>query len=134
MSRVAENGLELTFLRHLPLTQAAVEWAVERHAGQRREADGAAFVMHPIEVAALVDSADYPDFVVATAVLHDLLENTDVTAEEIEARFGSQVAELVEAVSDDPKLPSEEERKRVMRDGVRRVGVYAAVVYSAVKV
>ena len=134
MPRVAEHGLELTFLRHLPLTEAAVAWAVERHAGQRREADGAAFVMHPIEVAALVDSAHYPDFVVATAVLHDLLENTDVTAAEIEARFGSQVAELVEAVSDDPALPTEEERKHDLRDRVRRIGGYAAVVYAADKV
>jgi (p)ppGpp synthase/HD superfamily hydrolase len=131
---VAEHELELTFLRHLPLTAAAVAWAVERHAGQRREADGAAFVMHPIEVAALVDGAQYPDFVVATAVLHDLLENTDVTADEIEERFGSQVAELVEAVSDDPSLPTEEERKRDLRDRVRRIGGYAAVVYAADKV
>ena len=134
MPCVAEHELELTFLRHLPLTGAAVAWAVERHAGQRREADGAAFVMHPIEVAALVDGAQYPDFVVATAVLHDLLENTDVTAEEIESRFGSQVAELVEAVSDDPSLPTEEERKRDLRDRVRRIGGYAAVVYAADKV
>ncbi len=134
MPCVAEHELELTFLRHMPLTAAAVAWAVERHAGQRREADGAAFVMHPIEVAALVDGAHYPDFVVATAVLHDLLENTDVTAEEIEARFGAQVAELVEAVSDDPALPTEEERKRDLRDRVRRIGGYAAVVYAADKV
>ena len=83
MPPVAEHELELTFLRHLPLTAAAVAWAVERHAGQRREADGAAFVMHPIEVAALVDGAHYPDFVVATAVLHDLLENTYVTGQTI---------------------------------------------------
>lgn len=134
MPCVAEHGPELTFLRHLPVTEAAVAWAVERHAGQRREADGAAFVMHPIEVAALVDSAHYPDFVVATAVLHDLIENTDVTAAEIESRFGAQVAELVEVVSDDPTLPTEEERKRDIRDRVRRVGGYAAVVYAADKV
>jgi len=131
---VAAHEPELTFLRHLPLTDAAVDWAVERHAGQRREADGAAFVMHPIEVAALVDSSHYPDHVVAAAVLHDLLENTDVTVEEIQARFGSDVAELVETVSDDPSLRDEDERKADLRERVRRAGGYAAVVYTADKI
>jgi (p)ppGpp synthase/HD superfamily hydrolase len=131
---VAAHEPELTFPRHLPLTDAAVDWAVERHAGQRREADGAAFVMHPIEVAALVDSSHYPDHVVAAAVLHDLLENTDVTVQEIEARFGTEVAELVETVSDDPNLRDEDDRKADLRERVRRAGGYAAVVYTADKV
>jgi (p)ppGpp synthase/HD superfamily hydrolase len=131
---VAAHEPELTFLRHLPLTEAAVDWAVERHAGQRREADGAAFVMHPIEVAALVDSSEYPDHVVAAAVLHDVLENTDETVEALESRFGPEVARLVEAVSDDPTLPDEDERKRELLERVRRAGGYAAVVYAADKV
>jgi (p)ppGpp synthase/HD superfamily hydrolase len=121
-------------MRHLPLTEAAVVWAVERHAGQRREADGAAFVMHPIEVAALVDGSHYPDHVVAAAVLHDVLENTDETVEELEWRFGPEVAELVEAVSDDPRLGDEDERKRELLERVRQAGGYAAVVYAADKV
>jgi (p)ppGpp synthase/HD superfamily hydrolase len=90
--------------------------------------------MHPIEVAALVDSSHHPDHVVAAAVLHDLLENTDVTVEEIEARFGREVAKLVETVSDDPRLPDEESRKADLRERVRRAGGYAAVVYTADKV
>jgi (p)ppGpp synthase/HD superfamily hydrolase len=125
---------EVTFLRRLPLTEAAVVWAVERHAGQRREADGAAFVMHPIEVAALVESTLSPDHVVAAAVLHDVLENTDETVEELESRFGPEVAQLVEAVSDDPTLPDEDERKRELLERVRQAGGYAAVVYAADKV
>ena len=55
---------ELTFLRHLPLAQEAVELAVELHAGQRRDSDGASFVMHPMEVASLLDRSHYPDHVV----------------------------------------------------------------------
>lgn len=134
MPPVAEHGLEFTFLRHLPLTEAAVAWAVERHAGQRREADGAAFVIHPIEVAMLVDNAHYPDFVVAAAVLHDLLEKTGVTVAEIEERYGAEVAELVLVVSDDPALTDEDERKRDLLERVRRAGGYAAAVYAADKV
>ena len=131
---MAEPERTLSSLRHLPLTQAAVVWAVQQHAGQRRETDGAAFVMHPIEVASLVDGDHYPDHVVAAAVLHDVLENTDETVEGLEERFGPEVAALVEAVSDDPSVADEEERKDELRERVRRKGGYAAVVYAADKV
>jgi guanosine-3',5'-bis(diphosphate) 3'-pyrophosphohydrolase len=131
---VAEHEPELTVLRHLPISQAAVVWAVRQHAGQRREADGAAFVAHPMEVASLVAGSGYPDYVVAGAVLHDVLENTDATADDIEVRFGADVAHLVEAVSDDPSLLDDDERRRDLRERVRHAGGCAAVVYAADKV
>jgi (p)ppGpp synthase/HD superfamily hydrolase len=131
---MAEGTPQLTFLRGLPLTQRAVEYAVRLHAGQRREADGAAFVVHPMEVASLLDRSHYPDHVVAAAVLHDVLENTDEDVADIDAQFGREVAELVAAVSDDPSIPDEEERKHELRDRVARLGGYAAAVYAADKV
>lgn len=131
---MGEPERALSSLRHLPLTQAAVVWAVQQHAGQRRETDGAEFVMHPIEVASLVDGGHYPDHVVAAAVLHDVLENTDETVEGLEERFGPEVAGLVAAVSDDPSMADEGERKDELRERVRGAGGYAAVVYAADKV
>ena len=131
---MAEPERALSSLRHLPLTQAAVVWAVQQHAGQRRETDGAEFVMHPIEVASLVDGESYPDHVVAAAVLHDVLENTDATVEGLEQRFGPEVAGLVAAVSDDPSVADEDERKDELRERVRHAGGHAAVVYAADKV
>lgn len=124
----------LTFLRDLPLAQQAVELAVELHAGQRREADGALFVMHPMEVASLLDRSHYPDHVVAAAVLHDVLENTDEDVGDLEARFGPHVAALVAAVTDNPDIADEDARKNEVRDRVRAVGGYAAAVYAADKV
>jgi pyruvate kinase len=132
-SRLASDA-DLTFTRHLPLTHAAVEFARDRHAGQRRAADGAAFVLHPLEVASLLDRSHYPDHVVAAGVLHDVLEDTDAARSELESRFGPQVGELVAAVSDDPSLPDVEERKAEVRERVRRAGGYAPVVYAADKV
>ena len=123
---------QLTFLRHLPLSQRAVDLAVRLHAGQRREADGAPFVMHPMEVASLLDRAHYPDHVIAAAVLHDVLENTGEDVADLEARFGSQVAGLVAAVSDDPSIADEDVRE--LRERVRRTGGYAPAVYAADKV
>jgi (p)ppGpp synthase/HD superfamily hydrolase len=124
----------LTFLRDLPLAQEAVELAVQLHAGQRREADGASFVVHPMEVASLLDRSGYPDPVVAAAVLHDVLENTDEDIGDLRARFGPTVATLVAAVSDDPSIADEDARKNELRERVRGVGGDAAAVYAADKI
>jgi (p)ppGpp synthase/HD superfamily hydrolase len=125
---------ELSFVRDLPLTRAAIAYAEERHRGQRRAADGASFLVHPLEVASLLERSRYPDHVVAAAVLHDVLENTDAQVSDLEARFGREVAELVALVSDDPAIPDEEARKDDVRERVRRAGAYAPVVYGADKI
>ena len=90
--------------------------------------------MHPLEVAALLARAHYPDHVVAAAVLHDVLENTDEDFGDLETRFGSDVAELVAAVSDDPSIADVEARKRKLRERVAHLGGYALAVYAADKI
>jgi (p)ppGpp synthase/HD superfamily hydrolase len=134
MPRSPAHGADLTFLRDLPLARAAVKFASERHAGQRREADGAEFILHPIEVAALLERSGYPDHVVAAAVLHDVLEDTDAERADLESRFGPEVAEIVALVSDDPSIEDEEQRKDDVRERVRRAGGFATVVYAADKI
>lgn len=124
----------LTFSRDLPITQAAVEFALERHRGQHRRADGAPFILHPLEVASLLERSGCPDHVVAAAVLHDVLEDTETQRSELESSFGPDVAALVALVSDDPAIADEEARKDDVRERVRSAGGYAAVVYAADKV
>jgi (p)ppGpp synthase/HD superfamily hydrolase len=103
--------LRLSFTNDLPLTRKAVRFGVERHRGQERDSDHAPFVVHPLEVASLLERAGYPDHVVAAAVLHDVLEDTDTDRAGLEADFGREVAQLVAAVSDDPTIEDEEDRK-----------------------
>lgn len=129
-----DGGTELSFARELPLTKEAIAFAQARHVGQRRAADGAPFVLHPLEVAALLESSGCPDHVVAAAVLHDVLEDTDAERSELEARFGLEVAELVALVSDDPSIGDIEQRKDEVRERVRRADGNAFVVYAADKV
>src|SRR3954452_25289578 len=112
----------LSFRDHLPVTQDAIEFARTRHAGQRRRADEAPFVLHPIEAASILERAGYPDQVVGAAVLHDVLEDTDAERSEREGRFGHEVAELVAAVSDDPSIADEEAQKDDVRERLRRAG------------
>jgi (p)ppGpp synthase/HD superfamily hydrolase len=134
MSEPDVGVADLTFTRELPTTRRAIAYALERHGDQRRQADGAPFIVHPLEVAALLERSDYPDYVVAAAVLHDVLEDTGADSRELEARFGPDVRRLVALVSDDPSIADEEERKEEVRDRVRAAGGYAPVVYAADKV
>src|ERR671922_186765 len=87
-----------SFVDELPVTQLALEFAAARHTGQRRNADHAPFILHPLEVAQLLRDRDYPDEVVAAGVLHDVIEDAGVGRQELETRFGLRVAGLVSAV------------------------------------
>jgi (p)ppGpp synthase/HD superfamily hydrolase len=127
-------GAAFGFVKDLPLTRDAIAFAQEQHSCQRRAADGAPFLLHPLEVAAMLKRTRYPDHVIAAAVLHDVLEDTDAERPELSARFGSEVAEVVALVSDDPSIDDEEQRKDDVRERVRRAGGPALVVYAADKV
>ena len=125
---------EVRFVREMPRTLAALEFADQHHAGQRREVDGAPFVMHPLEVAGLLHDAGYADDVVAAGVLHDVLEDTSARRSDLERGFGSEVARLVSAVTDDPSIEDPAERKAALRLQVSQAGECAAVIFAADKV
>jgi (p)ppGpp synthase/HD superfamily hydrolase len=97
------------------LVTRAFTFAAERHAHQRRKgADREPYINHLAEVADLVATATGgadPVLVVA-AILHDSIEDTATTYDEIQTRFGRAVADLVLAVTDDKRLPKQE-RKRL---------------------
>ena len=134
MDAETKGGSRLSFADDLPLTPAALEFAEVHHGRQRRPADGAPFLIHPVEVAALLARERYPDHVVAAAVLHDVLENTDVEQDELEGRFGSEVSNLVAAVSDDAAIGDEQARKDELRERVRQAGGDALAVFAADKI
>jgi (p)ppGpp synthase/HD superfamily hydrolase len=117
-----------------PTTEAALAFASERHAGQYREVDRAPFIAHPIEVAGLLRRDGHADHVVAAGLLHDLLEKTATTGDELDRRFGQRIARLVTTVSEDPSIGSYDERKRELRERVARAGIDALAVYAADKI
>jgi len=93
----------------------AADYAARQHIAQRRKGERAEpYVNHLIEVAALLAEATAGDDVVLLigGLLHDTLEDTDATYEDLEQRFGPEVAALVAEVTDDKSLPKEE-RKRL---------------------
>src|SRR6185437_1517890 len=118
----------------LPMTRAALDYAQERHAGQRRKGDGAPFIEHPVEVAWLLYRAGAPDHVIAAGVLHDTIEKTGADIAELRARFGPRTAALVAAVSEDSRIPTYAKRKAALRDQVAAAGPEALMVFAADKV
>jgi (p)ppGpp synthase/HD superfamily hydrolase len=134
MAADVQHGPHLSFLEGRPLAHAALQFATRRHASQRRAADRASAIVHPLEVASLLARSGYPDTVVAAGVLHDVLEDTDAQRWEVESRFGTTVADLVAAVSDDPGIDTEDGRKEELRERVRQLSGYPALLYAADKI
>ena len=94
---------------------AALHFAADRHRDQRRKGlDRSPYINHPIQVAETLATVGGVDDVVTlqAAVLHDVVEDTETTLHEIEARFGAEVRAVVEEVTDDRAL-SKAERKQL---------------------
>ena len=89
---------------------SAACFAAEKHARQRRKgADGEPYINHLLEVAELIASSSevLDTELVMAGLLHDTVEDTGVTMQELEERFGKDVASLVAEVTDDKSLPKE---------------------------
>ncbi|MGH9694820.1 MAG: HD domain-containing protein, partial [Bryobacteraceae bacterium] len=83
------------------LVQAAREYAVDKHGNQKRKSDGAAYLIHLEGVAGLLVEYGYKDSdLIAAALLHDTVEDTDATIEQLTELFGESVAQLVYWLTD----------------------------------
>lgn len=80
------------------LVEGAWKMAESAHAGQTRES-GEAFVSHPLAVAEILTELEQDLETVAAGILHDVVEDTEVTLEEIRREFGSEIALLVDGVT-----------------------------------
>lgn len=100
------------------------------HAGQRRT-DGTPFILHPLEVASLLYYVGAPDHLIAAGVLHDVLEKTTASQEDLRGGFGLQITCLVLAVSDDDRITGFAKRKAALRRRVAAAGDEALMLFAA---
>ena len=77
------------------LFDKAAQFAIEAHRGTERRGKGFPYIIHPMEAASIVANITNDPEMLAAAILHDTVEDTDVTIEQIEELFGSRVARLV---------------------------------------
>src|SRR5512146_2495659 len=114
--QIATNVLTVTKFRDLirkvrtnrpnddsELVRRAYEFSLRNHAGQSR-ASGEPYLVHPLEVANLLADMKLDSVAIAAGLLHDSVEDTSVTIEQIKEQFGEQVAHIVEGVTKISKI------------------------------
>lgn len=94
----------------MELVSEAIIFATKAHDGMRRKKSDAPYILHPMEAAVIVGTLTEDQHVIAAAVLHDVVEDADITIEEVEERFGSRVRALVASETEDKRTerPPEE--------------------------
>ena len=115
MKKLSENDLALLF--------RALAFAAHKHRDQRRkDAEASPYINHPIALAqVLTGEGGVTDIeVLAAALLHDTIEDTATTGEELEREFGGRIAAIVAEVTDDTGLPKAE-RKRLQIEHAARL-------------
>ena len=116
------------------LSGAALRFARRVHLGQHRKQTHEQFVQHPIAVANLLIDAGYDGPIISAAYLHDVVEHTDVELAELRERFGPEVADLVDCLSEDPEIDGYGARKRDLRRRILESGGDPVVIYAADRV
>jgi hypothetical protein len=129
----ATPGIEAAAERSA-LVKDALETARRAHSGQlRRGSDGRPYIDHPLAVAELLLDHSYGDEVLAAALLHDVVEKSEIGIGEIRERFGEPVAALVEALTEDETIDDYVERKEEQRERVAGAGADALAIFAADK-
>lgn len=91
------------------LIEKAIRMSVSAHAGQMRK-DGPPYIIHPVAVSLMLARHGFAEAVIAAALVHDVLEDAPVTADEMRDELGEEVLALVKAVSYDKALSWEDAR------------------------
>jgi len=120
----------------LALLLKALSFAAHKHRDQRRkDAEASPYINHPIALAqVLAAEGGVIDIeVLAAALLHDTIEDTDTTGEELEREFGGRIAAIVAEVTDDTALPKAD-RKRLQIEHAGQLSEAARLVKLADKI
>lgn len=111
------------------LIEKATRVAVEAHKDQIRKGDDQPYIIHPFMVALKLAKYDFPDTVIAAALTHDVLEDTDLPEDKLRDELGDEVLKIVKAVTADESLPWEDRKMKYIEtirdssDGAKAVCV-----------
>lgn len=114
----------------------ALQFAAHKHRDQRRkDVEASPYVNHPIALANILwrEGGVHEPPVICAALLHDTIEDTDTTRQELASRFGEEVARIVSEVTDDKSLPKAA-RKQAQIDHAAHISREAKLVKLADKI
>lgn len=115
------------------LIEKAIQVAAKAHDQQYRKSTGTPYISHPFSVGMYLLKAGCSEQVVAAGILHDVVEDTDLSIEQIIELFGSEVATIVEGCSEPDKTQSWEKRKQHTIDFLREASLEIKLVACADK-
>lgn len=95
----------------MELIEKALQVATQAHDGQYRKNTKIPYIMHPVAVGMILMKAGYEDELVAAGILHDTVEDTSLTLNEIKQWFGPKIGVIVDGCSEPNKSLSWEQRK-----------------------
>ena len=114
------------------LLDRAITFAVKAHQGMERKGKGFPYIVHPMEAVCIVATMTNDQELLAAAALHDVIEDTDTTADDLKKEFGERVAMLVEAESEDKtggsKAETWHQRKQDTLDRLRNADLDIKIV------
>jgi (p)ppGpp synthase/HD superfamily hydrolase len=131
---VFPDGGLASFLARMPISSRAAAWADAAHEGQKRQADGAPFMVHPYEVAMLLHATGYGDAVVAVGLLHDVVEKGGASLADVRETFGAEIAAGVAALTEDESIADYHERKAALRRSAEQARGDVVAVFAADKI
>jgi predicted enzyme related to lactoylglutathione lyase len=134
--RVVGLGDAPTVQGYDELYEVALRLAARAHRNQTRKGTDLPYIAHPVHVSAILRRHGFSRQVVIAALLHDVVEDQDVTVAEIESQFGEKVAEIVDALSErrndaDGEVRPWHIRKAEAVEKIRRASAAAAAVKAA---
>jgi (p)ppGpp synthase/HD superfamily hydrolase len=117
----------------ISVIEKAAQIAVVAHKNQVRKSDDTPYIVHPFMVADKLIRYGFSDFTIAAGLVHDVIEDSDVTEADIRRDLGAEVLEIVKYVSED-KTQVWEERKKHYAERVRSAPPEAKAVCAADKI
>ena len=115
------------------LLDRAIVFAVGAHAGTERRGKGFPYIVHPLEAVSIVATMTSDQELLAAAALHDTVEDTDVTLEQLREEFGERIADIVASETDSlhkgmSEVESWHDRKKEAIDRLARAGRDSKIV------
>ncbi len=96
----------------MDLVEKALRIMLVAHGQQKRKTDGSLYVIHPMMVAAKLAKLEFPDEVVAAAMIHDVLEDTDYPEQKLRQELGDKVVDIILPLSEDKSLEWEDRKQK----------------------
>ncbi len=101
-------------MQQINLFEVALRYATKAHYGQTRKVNGLPMIQHPVNVSKTLKEAGFSEAVIIAGLLHDTIEDTSVTLEDIKRLFGEEIAKIVAGNTENKSRPWEERKQHTI--------------------